>query len=128
MSVRIDVVGDDAALEDLWEWLLAERGLRGRIRLDSASPRPGTMGSGLGIAVELSNLGLATVNTLVAAIGVWLAHRPVSRGGSATPAGTVTVTLPDGTRYEISHGDTAELERLSTAISRHLLHDDDPAA
>ncbi|MFF9211578.1 MULTISPECIES: effector-associated constant component EACC1 [unclassified Streptomyces] len=124
MSVRIDVVGDDDALEELWDWLSDERALRGRMRLQSAPPAPGTMGSGLEIAVDLSNLGMSFVATLTSVIGTWLTHR----GRTRRSGGTVVVTGPDGTRYEISHPDADELRRLTEALTRLHDRDDDPAA
>ncbi|MFD4508317.1 hypothetical protein [Streptomyces sp. NPDC058457] len=124
MSIRIDVVGDDAALEDLWDWLGDDRDLRGRCRLASAPVRPGTMGSGTEIVMDLSNL-VASGSALLSGVAAWLAYRR-TEGRRTTP--TVAVTTPDGHRFEITADEPAELERLLTALSGHLHRDDDPAA
>lgn len=125
MSVRIDVAGDDVALEDLWEWLDAERDLRGRLRWESPPGSPGTMGSGVEIAIQLSDLGLAFINTLVSSLGAWLTYRATQ---AAAPVGSVTLITPDGRRYEIKQQDPAELARVAAALSASLPADDDPAA
>jgi hypothetical protein len=129
VSVRIDVAEDDAALKDLWEWLRAERDLRGHVRLKNPPAPPGTMGSGVEIAFQLADLGLAAVNTLVASVGAWLTYR-AAHAGPATAS--VTINMPDGTSFELTHEDPAELARLAAALRGHLDgeldRDDDPAA
>jgi hypothetical protein len=127
MSVRIDVEGDDdAALEDLWQWLSAERELRGGVRLESAPTVPGTMGGGTEIVVQVVGLVPAFVGMVLQSIDLWLTHRPATPRGSAT---TVTITTPDGTTFEISGERPAEVQQLVVAISGHLRDgDDDPAA
>ncbi|MGP4009793.1 effector-associated constant component EACC1 [Streptomyces sp. 4N124] len=125
MSVRIDVVGDDDALEDLWEWLGAERELRGRMRWETPPAAEGTMGSGVEIAVQVAELGLAGINTLLAAIGAWLTYRSTQ---AAAPVGSVTISVPGGGQCEIKHEDPAELTRVATALLQHLGDSDDPAA
>lgn len=125
MSVRIDVVGDDDALEDLWEWLSVERDVRGGMRWESPPATEGTMGSGVEIAIQLAELGFTGVNTLVAAIGAWLTYR--SRQ-PATSVASVTITAVDGTRYEITNEDPEALRRTVLDLSEHLRGNDDPAA
>ncbi|MBQ0998871.1 MULTISPECIES: effector-associated constant component EACC1 [Streptomyces] len=125
MSVRIDVAGDEDALEDLWEWLDAERELRGRMGWESPPAAEGTMGSGVEIAVQAMELGLAGVNTLVAAIGAWLTYRSTQ---ASRPVGSVTITAADGTRYKIENEDPAALERTTLALTQRLHGTDDPAA
>ncbi|MEW2398539.1 hypothetical protein [Streptomyces sp. NPDC046862] len=125
MSVRIDVAGDDEALEDLREWLDAEHDLRARMRWERPPGPPGTMGSGLEIAIQLSDLGLAFINTLVSSLGAWVTYRATQ---AAAPTGSVTLITPDGRRYEIRHEDPAELARAAAALSEYLPGDDDPAA
>ncbi|MFE3250696.1 hypothetical protein [Streptomyces sp. NPDC059209] len=120
MSVRIDVPGSDEALEDLWEWLGAERELRGRLGWESPSGPAGTMGSGMEIAIQLSELGLAFVGTLVSSLGAWLSYRSTQ---AAAPTPSVTITLPDGRQFELKHQDQAELARLTEALS--TLHGND---
>ncbi|MFF7736246.1 MULTISPECIES: hypothetical protein [unclassified Streptomyces] len=127
MSIRIDVAGDDTALPDLREWLGNERDLRGRLQLRSAPPRPGTMGSGTELVIQLSDLGLAGVNTLIAAVTAWLTLRE-RRPRATRQAVTVTVTGPDGTPYAINGSDPAQLAQTAMAIAEGLRGDDDPAA
>ncbi|MCZ4606617.1 hypothetical protein O3S80_23245 [Streptomyces sp. Lzd4kr] len=124
MSVRIDVQGDDDALEDLWEWLGAERDLRGRMRWESPPASEGTMGSGVEIAVRLTELGFTGIGTLASAIGTWLTYRSTQ---PAPPVRRITLTAPDGTRVEIENPDS---ETVGTVLSRspHFRSDDDPAA
>lgn len=121
MSVRIDVVGDDEALEGLWEWLGAERELRGRLRWESPSAPAGTMGSGMEIAIQLSELGLSFVGTLVSSLGAWVSYRATQ---ATAPTGSVTLTLPDGRQFELKHQDPAELARLTEVLSTHLHGDE----
>ncbi len=123
MSVRIDVSGDDA-LEDLWEWLSAEGDLRGRMRWESPPAAEGTMGSGVEIAIQVAELGLAGINTLVMSIGAWLTYRS---NRTSAPAAGVTIRMPGG-QCEIQHEDPAELARMARDILEHLRGDDDPAA
>ncbi|MEU4685653.1 effector-associated constant component EACC1 [Streptomyces xinghaiensis] len=125
MSVRIDVAGDDEALEDLWAWLGAERELRGHLRWESPAAPAGTMGSGMEIAVQLSELGLTFVGTLVSSLSAWVSYRAVH---GAEPTEGVTLTLPDGRKFELKHRDPEELARLTAVLSAHLQHGDDPAA
>jgi hypothetical protein len=117
MSVRIDVTGDDEALEDLWEWLGAEREIRGRLRWESPPAPVGTMGSGTEIAIQLSELGLSFVSTLVSSLAAWVSYRATQ---AAALTGSVTVTLSDGRQFELKHRDAAELARLTEALSALL--------
>ncbi|WP_298560105.1 effector-associated constant component EACC1 [Streptomyces luteogriseus] len=125
MSIRIDIAGDDTALPDLREWLSNERDLRGRLRQRTKPAQPGTMGSGTELVIQLSDLGLAGVNTVIAAITAWLAYRQRQPRAART---TVTVTAPDGTPYDISGADPAVLAHVAVEIAERLRGDDDPAA
>lgn len=95
MSIRIDIAGDDTALPDLREWLSNERDLRGRLRQRTKPAQPGTMGSGTELVIQLTDLGLAGVNTVIAAITAWLAYRQRQPRAART---TVTVTRPTAPR------------------------------
>ncbi|TQE36862.1 hypothetical protein Sipo8835_09340 [Streptomyces ipomoeae] len=121
MFVQIGVAGDDEALEDLWEWLGAERDLRGRMRWESPPVPAGTMGSGMEIAVQLSELGISFAGALVSALSTWVSYRATQ---TAAPTRNVTLTLPDGRQFEIRHEDPAELARLTAALSEHLHGDE----
>ncbi|MET9081006.1 hypothetical protein ABZX77_03760 [Streptomyces sp. NPDC004237] len=123
MSVRIDVVGDDDALDDLLDWLRDDRDLRGRYRRESAPVRPGTMGSGTEIVMDLSNL-VESGSALVSSVVAWLAYRK-TLGRRTTP--TVTFTAPDGGRVEITADRTADLESLIASVSGQAHRDDGPA-
>jgi hypothetical protein len=69
MSVRIDVGGDDAAVADLWQWLNAERELRGRVRLEAVPPPPGAMGGTTEIVLQVAGLATAVLSTARTATG-----------------------------------------------------------
>ncbi|CAL9622861.1 hypothetical protein SUDANB120_05909 [Streptomyces sp. enrichment culture] len=115
MDIRIDVPGDDAALEELAAWLRAERVLRGRVKLRSAPPQAGTMGSDTELVLQLAELGMAVLVAVLQSVDLWLSQRPTRRGGGPG----VRVTRPDGAVFDFGGG-PAEVERLVAALSPHL--------
>ncbi|MEV4627838.1 hypothetical protein AB0J90_16280 [Micromonospora sp. NPDC049523] len=124
MSVRIDVDGDDAELEDLWEWLRAEHALRGLVRLENGPVVPGTMGSGMEITIQIATVmsGAGALWAAVAqSVSLWLDRRRTDI--------TITVTKPDGTTVQLSAKRAAEAKRLMAEFAEpREVGDGDPAA
>ncbi|WP_326562241.1 effector-associated constant component EACC1 [Micromonospora sp. NBC_01796] len=122
MSVRIDAGGNNAELEDLWEWLRAERALRGLVRLESGPSAPGTMGSGLEITVQIATVisGAGALWAAVAqSVALWLDQRRTDI--------TITVTKPDGTTVQLSAKRPAEAKRLMAEFAEQReVGDGDP--
>jgi len=96
MDVTINVVGRDAAVEELrslFTWLAGEEQFRGRVRLVGAVPEPGTLGGWPeAVVVELSQGGVVTI--LASAVITWIRYR--------TSKVTCTMTRPDGTSVELT--------------------------
>ena len=74
MDVQLVVVGEDDHTRDLFDWLLADNDLRGRVEREQASPRAGEMGAVSDVlTVALGSGGVATA--LVTSLRVWLTQR-----------------------------------------------------
>lgn len=87
--------GDDGgdSLRSLHAWLVAEDELRGRVRLVTPPPRPGTLGSVVEmLAVSVAPGGALTV--LAGALIMWIRRQKSTIN--------VKVNRPDGTCVELS--------------------------
>jgi hypothetical protein len=84
------------SLESLWQWLLNEDALRGRIQQSHAAPTEGEMGAVSDVLVVAVGSGGA-LTALTTSLGLWLSQR---RGRSG--AATVELSRPDGTTIAIS--------------------------
>jgi membrane-associated two-gene conflict system component 1 (EACC1) len=119
MDVTINVVGRDAAVEELrslFTWLAGEEEFRGRVRLVEAAPEPGTLGGWPeAVVVELIQGGAVTI--LASAVIAWIRYR--------TSKVTCTMTRPDGTSVELTadrirNTDLAEVGALVEQVAAAL--------
>jgi len=111
--------GDGEQARALWEWLVQEAELRGRVRLAEPAPVAGTMGvAHTELLIELGRSG-AVLTVLVSAVVTWIRHRNSDV--------SCTLTRPDGTTVEVEGKrvrklDTGELNEFVAQVARALEH------
>ncbi|MGW7445414.1 effector-associated constant component EACC1 [Kitasatospora sp. NPDC054795] len=91
--LAVEADGPDAVL-DLRDWLVGEPALRGRVRVATAAPRPGELGSWSDTLVVAVGAGGA-LTTLAASLKIYLAQPRSSTVRLKT-------VKPDGTRTEVT--------------------------
>ena len=111
LAVTVDAEGPGAEVRSLQEWLVAEPGLRGRVRLVQPAPQAGTLGG----AVEALTVAVGqggAVTALVSVLVVWIRRR----------VGDVSVTLtrPDGTSISV---DATHVRGLDSSGVAELVDD-----
>ncbi|WP_330229430.1 hypothetical protein OHA40_25705 [Nocardia sp. NBC_00508] len=111
MHARIDVEADGAAAElrSLWGRLVAEDELRQRVLSTEKAPERGTLGAvidNLALVLAPSGLGVVAARVLV----TWIRSR--------VGAVTLTVTAPDGRRYEL---ESTNVRNLDAAAMQALM-------
>jgi hypothetical protein len=118
VDVTVEVEGDRPAdeLRSLRAWLIAEQGLRGRVRLAESPPAPGTLGGVVeALTVALGPGGVATAMATV--LITWIRRR--------TGKVSVKVTRADGASFEFSAPQinamsSAEVRAVTAELSRAL--------
>jgi hypothetical protein len=116
VAVEIEAAHTADELRSLRDWLIAERRLRGQVRL---IPRPSEAGS-LGAAVELLTVALGpggTATALATVLISWIRRR----SGSVR----AKVTKGDGTTVELTTTNTrgltaSEVQRMIDTLARDL--------
>ncbi len=115
--MQITVLAGETAEDarSLYEWLVAEGDLRGRVQLRCSPPGPDTLGTLPDMLAVFVTPGLPAA--LVGAVIAWLRYR--------TADVTCTFVRPDGTRIEISakrvkSADLVRTQELVDRLSREL--------
>ncbi|MET8873181.1 hypothetical protein [Nocardia sp. NPDC004604] len=126
ITVRVDAPAIPQELTSLWQWLVAEDELRGRIQVVDSVPEPGTLGAitdTLIVAVGTGGAATVAVRALSSALIVWLQHR----SGDVS----VKVARSDGSTLEYSATNVhamslPQIEAAATDLARALGSIDEP--
>ncbi|MFB9907067.1 effector-associated constant component EACC1 [Allokutzneria oryzae] len=103
MRAQVRVVGGQADLVSLHQWLVREDELRGRVTLHQPPPEPGQLGVATDVlVVALSGGGAITV--LASSLQIWLKQRHSDV--------TIEVTNPDGRSVKVTAARVADAARL----------------
>ncbi|AEV85592.1 hypothetical protein ACWT_4570 [Actinoplanes sp. SE50] len=103
MDARIAINGSDNDRIALWDWLLNERELRGRVRREAIS-RVGEMGGQIEYVVSAAVSAGAVWATLARTLSVWLLQRRSDV--------TITITGPGGRKIQVNAKRTKDPEAL----------------
>jgi hypothetical protein len=103
VEARIAIDGSDNDRVALWDWLLNDRELRGRVKRDTA-PRAGEMGGEIEYVVSAVVGAGAVWATLARTLSIWLVQRRSDV--------TITITGPGGRKTQINAKRTKDPEAL----------------
>ncbi|WP_051797235.1 effector-associated constant component EACC1 [Catenuloplanes japonicus] len=117
--VTIAVTSDDDDRRDLHRWLRREPELRGRVREQPGSPRPGTMGTGVELLLVALGSGGA-IAVLIQSVAGWLNAR--------RPDVTVRIEVTDRWSVELDVARARDERQVAALIESVLARLDDPPA
>lgn len=110
MELQLSIEGRDGDRQALWEWLKAERDLRGRVRVATAAPAEGTMGGISDIAVHAA-AGAAGAGAVWVALSRSLSTWLINRRADVT----IEITTPDGRTLRVD-SKRVDQEKLLRAV------------